>query len=127
MPLVRIAIRRGKSAEHIAALKDGIYAAMRESFQVPENDRFMLVSQYDAEEFDYHPSYLDIQRSDDLVIVQITANNTRGVEQKKAFYRAVVDKLVANPGLRPEDVLINLVETAKENWSFGNGVATYAT
>lgn len=127
MPLVRIDIRRGKSAEHIAALKDGIYAAMRESFQVPENDRFMLVSQYDAEEFDYHPSYLDIQRSDDLVIVQITANNTRGVEQKKAFYRAVVDKLVANPGVRPEDVLINLVETAKENWSFGNGVATYAT
>ncbi|UPG92199.1 tautomerase family protein [Luteibacter aegosomaticola] len=127
MPLVRIDIRRGKSAEYIAALKDGIYAAMRENFQVPENDRFMLVSQYEAEEFDYHPSYLDIQRSDDLVIVQITANNTRGVEQKKAFYRAVVDKLVANPGVRPEDVLINLVETAKENWSFGNGVATYAT
>jgi 4-oxalocrotonate tautomerase len=127
MPLVRIDIRRGKSADYIAALKDGIYAAMRENFQVPENDRFMLVSQYEAEEFDYHPSYLDIQRSDDLVIVQITANNTRGVEQKKAFYRAVVDNLVANPGVRPEDVLINLVETAKENWSFGNGVATYAT
>jgi 4-oxalocrotonate tautomerase len=126
MPLVRIALRRGKPAAHIAAIRDGVYAAMHESFQVPAGDRFMIVSQHDAEEFDYDPSYLDISRSDDLVIIQITANNTRTVEQKKVFYRAVVDKLVARPGLRPEDVLINLVETTKENWSFGNGIASYA-
>ena len=125
MPLVRIALRRGKSAAHIAALRNGIYAAMRESFGVPENDRFILVSQHDADEFDYDPNYLDIARSDDLVIVQIACNNTRGVEQKQAFYKSVMEKLVADPGLRPQDVLINLLETAKENWSFGNGIAQY--
>jgi 4-oxalocrotonate tautomerase len=125
MPLVRIALRRGKSSAYIAALRNGIYQAMRESFNVPENDRFILVSQHDADEFDYDPGYLGITRSDDLVIVQIACNNTRTVEQKQAFYRSVAEKLAADPGLRPEDVFINLLETAKENWSFGHGIAQY--
>jgi len=126
MPLVRIDLRRGKSPAYLKAVRDSIYAAMRESFNVPENDRFMLVHQHDAEEFDADPGYLDIARSDDLVLIQIACNNTRTVAQKKAFYKSVVDKLVANPGLRPEDVFINLLETAKENWSFGHGVMQYA-
>jgi 4-oxalocrotonate tautomerase len=126
MPLVRITLRRGKSAAYITALRNGVYAAMREAFNVPEKDRFILVSQHDAEEFDCDPDYLDIARSDDLVIIQITCSNTRTVPQKQAFYKAVVEKLAADPGLRPEDVFINLVETAKENWSFGNGIAQYA-
>jgi 4-oxalocrotonate tautomerase len=125
MPLVRIALCRGKSAAYIAALRNGIYAAMRETFNVPDKDRFILVSQHDAEEFDYDPSYLDIARSDDLVIIQIACNNTRTVPQKQAFYKAVADKLAEDPGVRPEDVFINLVETAKENWSFGHGIAQY--
>lgn len=99
---------------------------MREAFSVPENDRFILVSQHDADEFDYDPRYLDIARSDDLVIVQIACNNTRTVEQKQAFYKSAMEKLTADPGLRPQDVFINLLETAKENWSFGNGIAQYA-
>jgi len=107
-------------------LRNGIYEAMRETFNVPENDRFILVSQHDADEFDYDTNYLDIARSDDLVIVQIACNNTRTVEQKQAFYKRVAEKLAANPGLRPQDVFINLLETAKENWSFGNGIAQYA-
>ncbi|HTC27169.1 tautomerase family protein [Dyella sp.] len=126
MPLVRIDLRRGKSSAYLTAVRNGIYAAMEESFSVPKNDRFMLVHQHDAEEFDYDPNYLDISRSDDLVIIQIACNNTRTVDQKKAFYKAIVDKLVADPGLRPEDVLINLLETTKENWSFGHGIMTYA-
>jgi phenylpyruvate tautomerase PptA (4-oxalocrotonate tautomerase family) len=126
MPLVRIDLRPGKSSAYLTAVRNGIYAAMEESFSVPKNDRFMLVHQHDAEEFDYDPNYLDISRSDDLVIIQIACNNTRTVDQKKAFYKAIVDKLVADPGLRPEDVLINLLETTKENWSFGHGIMTYA-
>jgi 4-oxalocrotonate tautomerase len=125
MPIVRIDLRRGKSPAYIAALRNGIYAAMRESFSVPENDRFILVSQHEAEEFDYDPNYLDIARSDDLVIIQIACNNTRTVPQKQAFYKSIVEKLTADPGVRPEDVLINLLETAKENWSFGKGIAQY--
>lgn len=125
MPLVRLSLRRGKPAEHIAAIKDAVYQAMTESFAVPAKDRFILVHQHDQEEFDYDPNYLDIQRTDELVIIQIVCNNTRTVEQKKIFYATLVDLLKARPGLRPEDVFINLVETAKENWSFGNGIGQY--
>jgi phenylpyruvate tautomerase PptA (4-oxalocrotonate tautomerase family) len=125
MPLVRISLRRGKSVEHIAAIRNSIYRAMIESFNVPQDDRFILVHQHDAEEFDYDPNYLDIARSDDLVIIQIACNNTRTVEQKQAFYRRTAELLGKEPGLRPQDVFINLLETGKENWSFGNGVAQY--
>lgn len=126
MPLVRIALRPGKSPAHLAALRNGVYQAMRETFNVPENDRFILVSQHDADEFDCDPNYLGIARSDDLVIVQITCNGGRTVEQKRALYRGIAENLSADPGLRAEDVFINLVEVSKENWSFGNGIAQYA-
>ena len=126
MPLVRIALRRGKPAAHLAALRSGVYQAMREAFNVPESDRFILVSQHEAEEFDYDPNYLGIARSDDLVIVQITCNSGRTLQQKQALYQSIAEKFTTDPGLRPEDVFINLVEVAKENWSFGNGVAQYA-
>jgi phenylpyruvate tautomerase PptA (4-oxalocrotonate tautomerase family) len=126
MPLVRISLRRGKSAAHLAALRSGVYQAMRETFAVPEDDRFILVHQHDPAEFDCDPHYLGIERSDDLVIVQITCNSGRTVAQKQAFYRRVAQNLAADPGLRPQDVFINLLETARENWSFGNGIAQYA-
>lgn len=126
MPLVRISLRRGKSAAHLAALRNGVYQAMRETFSVPEDDRFILIHQHDRAEFDCDPHYLDIERSDDLVIVQITCNSGRTVAQKQAFYQRIAQKLADDPGLRPQDVFINLLETARENWSFGNGVAQYA-
>jgi phenylpyruvate tautomerase PptA (4-oxalocrotonate tautomerase family) len=85
-----------------------------------------VIHQHDEEEFDYDPNYLGIARTDDLVIIQIACNNTRTVEQKKAFYKYTAELLSKEPGLRPQDVFINLLETAKENWSFGNGEAPYA-
>jgi 4-oxalocrotonate tautomerase len=93
---------------------------------VPEDDRFMVISEHDADDLSYGASYLGIARSDDLVIIQITVSNTRSIDQKKALFRAIAAKLVENPGLRPQDVFINLLEVANENWSFGNGIAQYA-
>jgi 4-oxalocrotonate tautomerase len=127
MPLVRIDLRRGKTPAYKKAICDGIYRAMREAFDVPEDDRFMVVGEHDADNFVYAKSYLGISHTDDLVIIQITANDTRTVEQKQAFFARVAALLAENPGLRREDVFINLVECKKENWSFGNGVAQYVT
>jgi 4-oxalocrotonate tautomerase len=126
MPLVRISLRQGKSADYKQAIGDGVYQAMLEVFDVPKEDRFIVVSEHSASEFQFSRTYLDIARSDDLVIIQITANNTRTVEQKKALYARIAALLSQNPGLRKEDIFINLVEVAKENWSFGNGIAQYA-
>jgi phenylpyruvate tautomerase PptA (4-oxalocrotonate tautomerase family) len=126
MPLVRIDLRRGKSPAYRKAICDGVYRAMTETFGVPKDDRFMIVSEHDADKFVYAESYLGIAHTDDLVIIQITANDTRTVEQKQAFFARVAALLAENPGLRKEDVFINLVECKKENWSFGNGIAQYA-
>jgi 4-oxalocrotonate tautomerase len=126
MPLVRVSLRQGKSDDYKRAIGDGVYKAMREAFNVPEEDRFVVVSEHSESEFQFSKTYLDIARSDDLVIIQITANNTRTVEQKKALFARVVELLSVNPGLRKQDVFISLVDVPKENWSFGNGVAQYA-
>ena len=126
MPLVRVSLRRGKPAAHRKAVLDGIYRAMRSAFDVPEEDRFMLMCEHDEADVSYSNTYLGIARTDDLVIIQITANNTRTVEQKRALFRQIVENLKADPGVRTEDVFINLVEVVKENWSFGDGVAQYA-
>ena len=126
MPLVRVSLRQGKSADYKKAIGAGVYRAMIETFAVPAEDRFIVVSEHAESEFQFSRTYLDIARSDDLVIIQIAANNTRTVEQKKALFARVAELLSEDPGLRKQDVFINLVEVAKENWSFGNGVAQYA-
>ena len=126
MPLVRVALRRGKSDDYKKAIGDGVYKAMREAFNIPEEDRFVVVSEHSESEFQFSRTYLDIARSDDLVIIQITANSGRTIEQKKALFARIAELLSERPGLRKEDIFVNLVEVAKENWSFGNGVAQYA-
>jgi phenylpyruvate tautomerase PptA (4-oxalocrotonate tautomerase family) len=126
MPLVRISLRRGKSDDHKKAIGDGVYRAMREVFNVPDEDRFVVVSEHAESEFQFSRTYLDIWRSDDLVIIQITANDTRTTEQKKALFARIAELLSQHPGLRKEDVFVSLVDVAKENWSFGNGIAQYA-
>ena len=126
MPLVRVSLRRGKSDDYKKAIGDGVYKAMREVFNVPEQDRFVVVSEHSESEFQFSKTYLDIARSDDLVIIQITANNTRTTEQKKALFARIAELLSQHPSLRKEDVFISLVDVPKENWSFGNGIAQYA-
>jgi 4-oxalocrotonate tautomerase len=125
MPLIRISLRQGKSAAHRKAIVDGVYEALRETFDVPEGDLFALINEHEAGNFAYDAHYLGMARSDDLVFLQLTVSNTRTIEQKKALYRRIVEHLAEAPGLRPDDVFINLVEVAKENWSFGRGVAQY--
>ena len=126
MPLTRISLRRGKSAAYRKAIRDGLYRAMRETFDVPEIDRFMLITEHDEVDFDYGAHYLGIARSDDLVIIQLTVNNTRTLAKKKALYRRITELLTQSPGLRPEDIFISLVEVRPENWSLGQGEAQYA-
>jgi 4-oxalocrotonate tautomerase len=126
MPFTRIAVRAGKPAAYRKALTQGIQRSLMEVFSVPEDDIFMVITEHDENNFVYGKHFLDINRSDDLVLIQITANNTRTVELKKALYKRIAEHLSESPGVRPEDVFVNLVDVPKENWSFGNGIAQYA-
>ena len=126
MPLVHIALLAGRSPAYRQSIFDSLYQAMRETFNVPEDDQFMTITEHDPTNFRYSPTYLDIPRSDGVVFIQITANNTRTMDQKKALFRRIAALLGERPGIRPEDVFVNLVEVPKENWSFGHGLAQYA-
>ncbi len=126
MPLVRISLREGKSPEHHKTLMEQIYLAMRESMGTPENDRFATITEHSESCFNTSGDYLGIDRSEDLVIIQMTVLAGRSVDQKKALYAAIAERLSQSPGLRKEDVFVNLLEVAKEDWSLGNGIAQYA-
>lgn len=126
MPITHISMRAGKPQAYRQAIFDSFYRAMREALDVPQDDQFMTITEHDAANFRYGASYLGIARSDDLIYIRITVFNTRTAEQKKALYRRAVQLLGESPGIRPEDVFINILEAAKENWSLGNGVASFA-
>ncbi|EIJ47011.1 hypothetical protein GWL_12520 [Herbaspirillum sp. GW103] len=125
MPLVRISLLRGKSRAYRSAIADNVYEALRESFNVPEDDRFMVITEHDPEELVFSRSYMGMARTDDFVLIQLTVSNTRTQAQKNALYARIVERLQQNPGIGPDDVMISLVEGDKGNWSFGRGLAQY--
>jgi 4-oxalocrotonate tautomerase len=125
MPLVRISLREGKSEQYRRALADGVHQAMIEAIEIPPQDRFQIITQHSANDLIYDPTYLGVARSNDIVLVQITLSAGRKPGQKRKLFQRMAEILAKNPGLRPEDLMINLVETVWENWSFGNGEAQY--
>jgi len=127
MPLVRIDLARGKSAQYRRALGDIVYRAMTEVINVPEGDKFQIVTEHAPEELNVTPTYRGIRYSPDIVLIQVTLSEGRTVEQKKAFYRRIADDLQRELNVDAQDVFVNLVEVSKENWSFGNGEAQYVT
>src|SRR5215510_4394213 len=125
MPLVRIALLRGKGEAFGRKVGDVVYRAMLETLNVPPKDRFQVITEHTRESLIFDPEYLDIERTEGFIAIQITLNEGRSVETKKAFYARVAESLRRELDVRPQDVLINLVEVKKENWSFGNGIAQY--
>ena len=126
MPLTRIDIPVGKSPEYKQMLRDVVYETLNAVMNVPEDDRFQILTEHDPENLDLSPTYLGIERSAEAIVIQITLNEGRSVEMKQSFYAALAAALHERLGMRPEDVVVSLVEVAKENWSFGNGIAQYA-
>jgi phenylpyruvate tautomerase PptA (4-oxalocrotonate tautomerase family) len=126
MPLVRISLQEGKPRTTIQKISDAVHRAMVETIAVPPLDRFQVITEHSKDHLVYDPEYLNVKRTDDVVFIQITLNQGRSLELKKALYARIAELLHQEIGLRKEDVLINLVEVPKENWSFGNGVAQYA-
>jgi 4-oxalocrotonate tautomerase len=125
MPLLQISLRAGKPEAYRQAIFNNLYRAMREALNVPEDDQFMTITEHDAANFRYGNAY-GVARSADVVYIQITLFNTRTVEQKKALFRRIAELLGESPGIRPEDVFVNIVDAAKENWSVGHGLAQFA-
>lgn len=126
MPLVRIDLRQGKTASFRRKVGEIIYQTMMDTINVPAKDNFQIITEHDENGLIYDPEYLNIRRTEEIIIIQITLNEGRTTELKKAFYRRLAERLHTELGIRMEDIFISLVEVKKENWSFGNGVAQYA-
>jgi 4-oxalocrotonate tautomerase len=125
MPLVRIDLRKGKTAEYVRAVGEAVHRAMVEALDVPARDHFQVITEHDAQHLIYGADYLDIKRTEDVVLIQIVLSAGRDAAKKQAFYSRVAELVHEKPGLRKEDVVINLVEDKREDWSFGNGLASY--
>jgi phenylpyruvate tautomerase PptA (4-oxalocrotonate tautomerase family) len=126
MPLVRIELIAGKPESYLQKASEAVHRALVDTVSVPAQDRFHIITQHAKSHFVYDPAYLNVQRSDELIMIQITLNQGRTLEMKKALYKRIADLLHQDLNLRKEDVLINLIDVPKENWSFGNGEAQYA-
>jgi hypothetical protein len=124
MPLARIDMIKGKSQEYRLTISEVVYQAMVDILKAPQGDRFQVITEHDTKNFLYDPTFFGIDRSPDQIFIQLTLVGNRTLEQKRGFYKRVVDDLNERIGLRREDVLINLVATTIEDWSFGNGVAS---
>ena len=119
MPLVRIALREGKTEEYRRALGDGVHRALVEAMDAPAQDRFQVITEHPAGGLVYDPAYLGVQRTDDFMMVQITLSTGRKLAQKRKLYKRMAELLAENPGVRPQDLMINLVEVA---WETGRSV-----
>jgi len=118
---------KGKPAGFAERAGTIVYEAMVDTIHVPHNDLFQVITEHEKAGLIYDPGYLGVQRGDGFVVIQITLTEGRSVELKKSLYKRIAERLNVELGIRIEDVFINLVEVKKENWSFGNGVAQYAT
>ena len=125
MPLVRIDLLSGTSPQYRKAIADGVHQAMIDALAIPPDDRFQVISEHSPGALLYDPQYLGVSRSPKVVFIQITLSFGRKPQQKRKLYKRIIELLAATPGVRPEDVFINLVEVSWENWSFGKGEAQY--
>jgi 4-oxalocrotonate tautomerase len=126
MPFVRIDVVEGGSSRFKAQISEAVHTALVEKFSVPADDRFQAIAVHAPDELIYPPAYLGIVHSKSIVIIQITCNAGRTLELKKALYARIAELIAAATEIGKNDVIINLVEVQKEDWSFGNGVASYA-
>jgi phenylpyruvate tautomerase PptA (4-oxalocrotonate tautomerase family) len=127
MPLVRIDVLDRRPPEELASIGDGVHRALVEAIGIPPQDRFQVLNRHSESGLVFDRHYLGISRTDGVVFIQIAMSLGRSLEQKKNLYQSIVRNLAEKPGVRTEDVFVNLVEVAKENWSFGNGIAQYAS
>lgn len=126
MPLVRIDVIKGRTALELQKLADTLHDCIVQAFEVPHRDRFQIVTEHTANQMIIQDVGLGFERSDGVVVVQITTT-PRSLTARKAFYQLAAERLHQKCGLLPDDLMMNFVETSESNWSFGRGEAQFLT
>jgi phenylpyruvate tautomerase PptA (4-oxalocrotonate tautomerase family) len=121
MPFARIDLIKGKTSEYRAAVADIVYEGIVGVLKAPEGDRFIVVNEHESESLIYDRTFLDMDRSSDFILIQVTSTVGNAKDLKLAFYRQIADQLESKLRVRPDDVMINMVFVDREDWSFGRG------
>lgn len=123
MALVRIDYCEER--DHLALTSFGekakgiINQVMSDVLNVPMSENFVIVQTNDKSNLLHNPLHVNLVRLASIVFIQITLNVGRSPELKATFYDVLTDVLNKQLGVPRSDVFINLIEVAKENWSFG--------
>ena len=125
MPLVRIDVLEGRTDEELRRIGDSVHQAMVEQLNVPERDLFHVITRHTTATLQFNRHYLDIERSNQFVMVQVTLATSRTDEAKRAFYRRLAELLADRIGLRTEDGRRAGGGNERVDWSFGRGEASY--
>ena len=105
MPLVRIDISKTASRERVRDVGDAVYNAMIAVANVPNYDKFQVVTRHEPDEIIYpEEGYLGIDYTPDLIIIQVTWVGGRSTEVKKKFYQHIADEIHAKQGVRKQDI-----------------------
>jgi len=123
MPFSQISLLAGKSPDYLAAVLDSLDRALVECFEVPEKDRFAAIHQHQPGELIFDKTYRGGPRSENYIFFHITTGKARSAETKSRFYRRLVERLADAPGVRPEDVMVAIVNSTFEDWSFASGIS----
>jgi 4-oxalocrotonate tautomerase len=125
MPLVEIDLLEGRSEAEIDAISDAVHEAMVAVLDVPQRDRFQIISERRRGRLRFDPNYLDIERDEQFLLIRITLSAGRKTPAKQAFYHRVAELLADRIGMRAENLSVVMVENEREDWSFGHGRASY--
>ncbi|MCD5996210.1 tautomerase family protein [Pseudomonas sp. CDFA 602] len=126
MPLLKIDLIKGRSDEALATLLDTVHNAMVEAFQVPQRDRYQVVSEHEPSRLIIQDTGLGLTRTNNVVVIT-AISRPRSADMKQKFYTLVAEGLEINCGISPQDVMISMVVNSDEDWSFGLGRAQFLT
>ncbi len=121
MPFARIDLLKGKPSEYRATLADIVYHGIVDVLKAPDGDRFVVINEHSAENLVYDKNFLGFDRSTDFILVQVTSTVGNNIDAKLAFFKYLSEELNGKLGLRPDDLMINMVYVDRSDWSFGNG------
>ena len=126
MPLLNFAVVAGRTPQEIRQLLDSAHAAVVEAFGVPNRDRYQIVNVREPDQVIALDTGLDIERSDRLVIIEVTSRQ-RTDAQKQRFFELLAEKLQRDCGLDPDDLIVSITENHDADWSFGKGRTQFLT
>jgi 4-oxalocrotonate tautomerase len=125
MPLVEIDLLEGRSEAELDAISDSVHEAMVALLDVPQRDRFQIITERSPAYLRFNPNYLDIDRDEGFLLIRITLSAGRTTDAKRAFYRRLAELLAERTGMRTENLAVAMIENEREDWSFGRGQASY--